>query len=427
MSLNGAQKKQLREVMESAFKDEELERLFREELNHPLDGITKESSLTNVVSEAIEWAGRHGRTEELIRAIQGARQNREDIKGVTTSLLSALGSTKPQDGFSATPSKGISTEVDPRRAGALSEERRLTDEQDEHLIVSYRRSIRNRLEVLLGELVRGEVRGSRILARLAVVLEIVMAPDDESQLRERILDDLIDAKDEDAIPRMIRLHAELCEENADQHAELIAECVNRILPLHFSPRVIREARRQIRVQKVALIEGTVETETGAEVVMAHLDGEPPSFQYESPIPRGKHSVPLELPAIGDPSSEAEVLAILDDLAKSAGVPPSRVVSADRREADAARMEHFTKVLRGHLKAVKPSTGRRPYCALVMPRESGDREHRKKVLEKVHDRIPQLVFLELCPESETSEQEYFFIKCLNTRMESERKRKTETSR
>jgi hypothetical protein len=68
------------------------------------------------------------------------------------------------------------------------------------------------------------------------------------------------------------------------------------------------------------------------------------------------------------------------------------------------------------------TGRMPYCALAMPTTPADRENLTRVLTRVRELIPPLVFIELFPESQTREQELFFIRCLNTRLESERKRK-----
>lgn len=157
--------------------------------------------------------------------------------------------------------------------------------------------------------------------------------------------------------------------------------------------------------------------------MSHADGKCPSFlPHESPIPRGKNLVPFEFPAIGDPSLDAQVLAILEDLAKGAGVisiGSARTGSQSKNVA--ARTEELRRDLRGWLEPLKPMTGRTPYCALAMPTTPADRENLTRVLKKVRELVPPLVFIELCPESQTREQEVFFIRCLNTRLESERKR------
>jgi hypothetical protein len=175
---------------------------------------------------------------------------------------------------------------------------------------------------------------------------------------------------------------------------------------------------------VVLLEGTVATETGAEILMSHHDGRGTCFQsHERAIPRGAGSVSLELPPIGDPSLDAQVLAILEDLARGAKlVSIEKARTGSQAKNIAARTEELTKDLRGWLDPVKPMEGRTPYCALAMPATPPERENLMRVLTKVRERIPPLVFIELFPESDTREQEVFFIRCLNTRLEAERKRK-----
>jgi pimeloyl-ACP methyl ester carboxylesterase len=288
----------------------------------------------------------------------------------------------------------------------------------------YRIGTREHLDGLLGKLSQAEGQGGRILGRVAKALEIADVPDDVMQLRKRIADYLVDAQDEYAIPRIIGLHGELCGEGLDRPADQLAACVDRILPLYFSREAVSKAWHQLQVQKVVLIERTVATVTGAEIVMSYLDKKMPSFlPHELLIPQGKTFVPLELPAIGNPSSEAEVLAILEDLARGAGVVP---IDRARRESHprevAARTKQLSQDLCGWLKGVKPLTGRTPYCALAMPEKPAD-EHLKRSLREVQKLIPHLVFIELYAESRTREQEVFFIRCLTTRLKSERKRKS----
>jgi hypothetical protein len=239
---------------------------------------------------------------------------------------------------------------------------------------------------------------------------------------------LTEIRNEYFIPRFIRLHGELCNENSDRLADRIAECVDWILPLYFSPEAIRNAWRQLQIQKAVLIEGAVATKTGAEVVMSHLDEQHPSFMQDSEsIPRGRTSVPFESPAIGDPSLNVRVLEILEDLARGARVPYGRATTGSPRKDVASRTQELKELLCGWLEWDKTLTCRTTYCALEMPESLADRVQLKKILKKVHELVPPLVFIELSPESHTRRQEMAFIKCLNTRFESNpRQRSNERS-
>ena len=313
----------------------------------------------------------------------------------------------------------ISTEPDPRMNPDSSGESRPSDDHDRSRWETYRRSIRNRLEEVLDG-----VQDIPVLMRFSRALGIECASSDEDSIKQRIVSYLMEGDDKYAIPTIVRVHEDLCNEGSNRLADRIADCVDLILPLYFSREAISKAWRQLQVQKVALIEGTVATETGAEVVMSHVDGKSPTFlTREKSIPQGKTLVPFESPAIGDPSSEAEVLAILEDLARGAGVvtiDKTRTVSPLKNVA--AGTERLRQDLCGWLGPLKHLTGRSAYCALAMPTTPADRENLSRVLKKVRELIPPLVFIELFPESQTREQEMFFIRCLNTRMESERKRK-----
>src|SRR5205823_5562213 len=133
-------------------------------------------------------------------------------------------------------------------------------------------------------------------------------------------------------------------EGSDRLADRIADCIDLILPLYFSQQALCKARRQLQDQRAVLIEGTVATAMGAEVAMSHADGKISSFlPHEQRIPRGKSLVPLEAPAIGGHSSEAQVLAILEDLAKGAAVVSvDKAGTASRRKNDAARIEELRR-------------------------------------------------------------------------------------
>ena len=283
---------------------------------------------------------------------------------------------------------------------------------------SYRITIRKRLQDLLGEF-----QISPVLKRIFQALGIDSTSSHENDIKKRIVDYLMEAKDKYAIPKMVRLHEEFCKESLDRLAEKIADCIDLTLPLYFSREKLSRAWHQLEIQRVVVIEGTVATETGADIVLSHLDGEQPSFLPNGrSIPRGKSLVPMELPAPGDPSSDAEVLAILEDLAQGAGVPLGRAKTGGPGDV-AARKRELIEGVRAWLEPHKILTRRTPYCAFEMPGTTSERDRLKRILKTIRELIPPLVFIELCRESETHEQEVFFIRCLNTRLESEQKRKT----
>ncbi len=108
---------------------------------------------------------------------------------------------------------------------------------------SYRSTIRKRLDELLDE-----VKGSPVSMRLARALGIEDTPSQESGVKKRIVDYLMEAKDKYAIPKMVRLHEELCKESPDRLAERVADCIDLILPLYFSRETygFEEPRHTIR-------------------------------------------------------------------------------------------------------------------------------------------------------------------------------------
>ena len=292
------------------------------------------------------------------------------------------------------------------------------DSSDESRWETYRLRIRKRLEEILDE-----VRGNPVLMRLFQELGTDGASSDEDSVKKRIVDDLMKAHDRFAIPRIIRLHGELCSEGSDREAGTLGLRSNCV-PLYFSRKRSGKAWRQLQVQKVVILEGTVATETGAEVVISLYDGRGPCFlPNERAIPRGEGSIPFELPAIGDPSLDTQVLAILEDLAKGSGVDRIDHARAGSPRQECRRaVEQLSQDLRGWLDPLKSLTGRTPDLALAMPETPTDRDNLMNVLKKVRELVPPLVFIELFPESETGEEEVFFIRCLNTRLKSQQRLK-----
>src|SRR6516162_1843876 len=97
MELTGPQVKELRDAILSGFRLSELKQLVRIDLDQMLDQITTDTDMSTVVFELIQWAGRGGRTAELIRAVKKNRSNNPKIQEVAKSLLSPDERAKLQD------------------------------------------------------------------------------------------------------------------------------------------------------------------------------------------------------------------------------------------------------------------------------------------------------------------------------------------
>jgi hypothetical protein len=318
------------------------------------------------------------------------------------------------------PRAGLA-EPDASMSGDPSRKDEPPDDQDENRWREHRLTIRKRLEESFGRLSGTE--GRDLLRRMAKELTLAEGPDDLESLRKQIIDHLVDAQDEKAIGKVIGFLRELYGEGLDRVAKQFKDCVLQILHLYFPREPFSRVRHQHEVQKAALIEGAVATVMAVELVMSRLDGELPSYmlnQDKRPIPRGEHYIPLEAPAIGDPSSEDEVLEMLEDLAKGAGVGIGKRGPSSQRKDVAARTEQLRRVLRGRLSAIDSVQHRTPYVPLTMPEVAADRDHLKTVLNQVRDLVPLLVFWELSQESPTIEQEEFLNTCLGMWPELERK-------
>jgi hypothetical protein len=401
MGLTGPQEKQLHDAILPVFKVSDLKKLVRFYLNEDLDEITTDTDKSTAVFELIRWADHHGRTAELIRAVQKERPKSREIQSVARELLPLVEPVKAEDLPPITPPE------------PTDEEARRWDR--------YRLNIRKRLEELLQKLSR-EGSGSRVLVRVAEALKIEDAPGDEIPLRERISTNLCSSRAEHAIGDLMGLHDELCAEGSDRLADVIWDCVGQLFSLCLPRNVLTEILRQHDGPEFVLFQGTVATEVGADAALAVVDGKGPSILTHELGPRGKYWIPFEWPAPNDPSLEEEVLAILEHLAVQSRVALNEGMRRHQRDDVTARTRLLSEVLRGWLGTRKRRTGRTPYCTLALLKTYGDAERKKRVLERVRELVPSLWFLELNPDSDTLEQEYSMIDCVNARSEWEGRRK-----
>jgi hypothetical protein len=402
MTLTGVHKKLLKNAILSGFNKEALEELVRFDLDERLDAIVPiDSETSTIVFRLIEWAEQHGKMKKLIPAVQAARPDNQVLQSVARELLLLDEPAKAEDSPPVTP------------PGPTDEETRRWDR--------YRLSVRKHLEELLEKLGR-EGSGSRVLVRVAEVLEIEDAPGDEDPLRERISTYLCNSRAEHAMGDLMGLHDELCAEGSDRLAEVIWHCVGQLFSLCLPRKVLTELWRQHEGPEFVFFHGTVATEVGADAALAVLDGKGSSILTHALGLRGKYWIPFEWPAPNGPSLEEEVLAVFEHLAVQS-LPPNEGMRRHQRDEVTARIDRLSKGLSGWLANRTRRTGRTPYCTLALLKNYGDAERKKQVLERVRKRVPSLWFLELNPDSDTLEQEYAMIECSTARSEWEGRRKS----
>jgi hypothetical protein len=98
MPLSGDQARKLHAAILSGFSGPDLEQVLRFDLNERLDNITGSGPLSAVVMNLITWAEQNGKTDDLVRAVQRARPNNNEIQAAAKSILSPTPSAVPKPG-----------------------------------------------------------------------------------------------------------------------------------------------------------------------------------------------------------------------------------------------------------------------------------------------------------------------------------------
>jgi len=238
----------------------------------------------------------------------------------------------------------------------------------------------------------------------------------EHQLVESITSSVIEPQ-VDTIGSLFYVHKQLRDQNKLDEESHIAEIIDLVLPLQFPRDVISRALLRLQHYEAVLIENAVVTRTGAEIVMAGVSKKSPSFAEKpftgGPIPQpvGKDLIQFESPAIGDPDQLEDFVR---DLYRASGYSPDRLYSGGEERDREKRIARMLNDLNGRYQGRKSSRKRAPYCALAMPASPADRDHQMQTLERIRKLIPDLLFIELCPDSENCKFENFVITLLNTR-------------
>jgi hypothetical protein len=162
VGLTGAQEQQLHAAILSGFDSSELRELVQFQMNERLERITSNGPLATVVLELIDWAGRQGRTEELVRAVQGARPDNRVIQSVAALLPGAVWTkAKSQQEIAKADEIRASTM---QKLGILDDERvKLIRERDE-------RAHEREMFELQTERLRAVVESLRVIQELGIKL-----------------------------------------------------------------------------------------------------------------------------------------------------------------------------------------------------------------------------------------------------------------
>ena len=204
----------------------------------------------------------------------------------------------------------------------------------------------------------------------------------------------------------------------------IDKMIDHLLSLNYGSSIVRRLQAQVAHNKFGFVENEIATRTAAEIIMAGYDQKPAQFVVLSdadPRPQGRpalspHAAPEQ--GIGDLNSDtslllavrSDLIELLSEKDRVLGLPAQirrrSVASPVDDKTLEAEIQTYATQLRGALNAFRRGVhrGRRMYCVLTLPEEGAQRDFRKRVLRKICEYIPDLVFVELIA-NPTDEREY----------------------
>jgi hypothetical protein len=275
--------------------------------------------------------------------------------------------------------------------------------------------IRKCLEALM----RDPGVGEPILSRLARALGMELSKRDQGRLEQRLIQHIVTNRNISIFPKLVRFLGALWGEDGGRKAKHIGMIIDAILHLHFPEACARAAQLGKR-QQVLVIEDTVGTMLGAEIVMAGLEGRTASFTVpaDSKDPRGRSVTELHPPALDEPGRDA--VGMLKDLIKQKALDLGRpALSEHSSRADGTR-ESLATTLASWLRGEKDLKDQLPYFAFKPLGTPSDRESFKRVLNEVIKLAPNLVIFELSSNGPNLSNEYYVLPSLIDRFAYEAK-------
>lgn len=272
------------------------------------------------------------------------------------------------------------------------------------------KSIRTKLDKLKGcRLLDEEDREVWLLDLVSQELD-EGGPSSGRDLSEHLASFLAGRRDVEHVGVLVsRVFCLLCGQGKEAEAKIIGDVVDLMLPLCLPRDVLGQAWGQLQGHGAVLIQGSVARKTGAEILVAGLFKKPTRWGTSSTEPTGEQLVGFEDVPIGDPDQNEE--SALRDLYAATYYPGDKVKGMSNAvRLTAAQMR---KDLSGHYRSRRLGPRRPSYCAVEFAATESDRQNQKKLIANLA--IPELLFVELKPDSETRELESFVIHCLSTRL------------
>jgi Effector-associated domain 1 len=194
-------------------------------------------------------------------------------------------------------------------------------------------------------------------------------------------------------------------------AQIIENVVDLMLPLCIPRDILSEAWVQLKDHGAVLIRSSVARKAGAEILVAGLFKKSTRWATSSSEPTGEQLVGFEAVPIGDPDQSVD--SALHDLFVATFYP------TDKRKPTSLNASLTAALMRadlsGHYRSSRIGPQRPCYCAVELAACEADRENQRQIISNLA--IPDLLFIELKPDSKTRELESFVIHCLNTRLGS----------
>jgi hypothetical protein len=209
------------------------------------------------------------------------------------------------------------------------------------------------------------------------------------------------------------------------YSRKVARIVDHLLPLNYAPHTSELLRDQVEQKKLGLVGvSSVATLTIAEIIMAGFDQKPAMFvtlDAGDERIRGRAAlVPPVGPEDGlsdldsDIVIKQEVKNFLLDLIASKDAALSGLAQLQSHRTDEVRhgddldreITGYANKLRGSLRAVRKHYQERTiYCVLKLPEEPRQRAFREKILHRVQQHVPSLVFVEQVPWDQAGDREF----------------------
>ena len=202
-----------------------------------------------------------------------------------------------------------------------------------------------------------------------------------------------------------------------QDSRTIANIIDQVLPLNYAPDVIRRLQEQLSQGKLGIVTDEVATRTLAEIIMAGYEQSP--AKYIEVARRRTNDIPgrTALDYQEDPESGPSVLSrVRDMLCDLAALQDSiwglEVEQARRNDGRELSDAELTQDIEGYVNTLQAAIetapdiheGRRLYCVLGPPKDEPHRDARLRVLEKIAEYLPDLLFVELRDNKNADKQE-----------------------